>query len=137
MLLGGLGRFVPCSIGANHCRLRYIGWEKCGHGRTSRPRESASELFLNELLTLFRYPPGSGRALLAGTLPLRYCAARFACKTPTWRLPVSGRVAYLISADRGATDGVSSQRARWVSGSAPERKRIRLNSKLLHTSRGS
>ena len=44
MLPGGLGRFVPCSIGANHCRLRHIGWEKCGHGLTSRPRESASEL---------------------------------------------------------------------------------------------
>ena len=27
-LPGGLGRFVPCSIGANHCRLRHIGWEK-------------------------------------------------------------------------------------------------------------
>ena len=54
-LPGGLGRFVPCSIGANHCRLRHIGWEKCGHGLTSRPRESASELFLNELLSLFRY----------------------------------------------------------------------------------
>ena len=37
---------------------------------TSRPQESASELFLNELLGLFRHPPGSGRALLAGTLPL-------------------------------------------------------------------
>ena len=49
---------------------------------TSRPRESASELFLDELLGLFRYPPGSGRALLAGTLSLRYCAARFACRTP-------------------------------------------------------
>ena len=45
---GGLGRFVPCSIGANHCRLRHIGWEKCGHGLTSRPRESASEAFLDE-----------------------------------------------------------------------------------------
>ena len=56
LLPGGHGRFVPCSIGANHCRLRHIGWEKCGHGLTSRPRESASELFLNELLTLFRYP---------------------------------------------------------------------------------
>ena len=40
-----LGRFVPCSIGANHCRLRHIGWEKCGHGLTFRPRESASEPF--------------------------------------------------------------------------------------------
>ena len=76
LLPGGLGRFLPCSIGANHCWLRHIGWEKCGHGLTSRPRESASELFFNELLGLFRYPAGSGRALLAGTLPLRYCAAR-------------------------------------------------------------
>ena len=96
LLRGGLRRFVPCSIGTNHCRLRHIGWEKCGHGLTSRPRESAFELFLNELLSLFRCPPRSGHALLAGTLPLRYCAARFACKTPTWRLPVFGHVARLI-----------------------------------------
>ena len=91
LLHGGLRRFVPCSIGANHCRLRHIGWEKCGHGLTSRPRESASELFLDELLSLFRYPTRSDRALLNGTLPLRYCAVRFAHSTPTWRLPVPGR----------------------------------------------
>ena len=30
LLLGGLGRFVPCSVGANHCRLCHIGWEECG-----------------------------------------------------------------------------------------------------------
>ena len=41
LLPGGLGRFVPCSIGANHCRLRHLGWERCCHGLTSRPRESA------------------------------------------------------------------------------------------------
>ena len=97
-LPGGLGRFVPFSIGANHCRLRHIGWEKCGHGLTSRPRESASELFLNELLSLFRYPPKSGRALLNGTLPLRYCDARFTYSTPSWRLPVSGQVRSLVAA---------------------------------------
>ena len=45
-LPGGMGRFVPCMIGANHCRLRQIGWEKCGHGLTSRPRETASAAFL-------------------------------------------------------------------------------------------
>ena len=28
LLPGALGRFVPCSIGANHCRLRHIGWER-------------------------------------------------------------------------------------------------------------
>ena len=98
LLPGGLRRFVPCSIGANHCSLRHIGWERCGHGLTSGPRESSSEVFLNELLSLFRYPHQSGRALLAGTLPLRYCAARFACRTPTWRLPVSGHVARLVAA---------------------------------------
>ena len=73
LLPGGLRRFVPCSIGANHCRLRHIGWENCGHGLTSRPRESASELFLNELLSLFRYPLKS---------PLRCCAARFCLQYP-------------------------------------------------------
>ena len=52
-----LPRFVPCSVGANHCKLRHIGWEKCGRGLTSRSRESASEPFLNELLGLFNYPP--------------------------------------------------------------------------------
>ena len=44
-LFFGLRRDVPCDIGANHCRLRHIGWERCGHGLTSRPRESASEDF--------------------------------------------------------------------------------------------
>ena len=42
--------------------------------------ESASDLFLNELLGLFQYPPGSGGVLLAGNLSFRYCAARFACR---------------------------------------------------------
>ena len=96
LLLGGLQRFVPCSIGANHCRLRHIGWEKCGRGLTSRPQESASEPFLNELLILFRFPPGSGRTLLAGTLPLRFCTVRFASRTPAWQLPVPGRIVALV-----------------------------------------
>ena len=73
---------MPCSVGADHCRLRHIGWEKCGHGLTSRPWESASEAFLDELLQ--QYPPESSRALLAGTLPLRYCTARFASGVPAW-----------------------------------------------------
>ena len=48
-------------------------------------------------MSLFRYPSKSGRALLNGTLPLRYCAARFAYSTPTWRLPVSGHVGSLVA----------------------------------------
>ena len=118
LLPGGLGRFVP------------IGWEMCGHGLTSRPRESASELFLNELLSLFRYPPKSGRALLNGTLPLRYCAARFAHSTPTWRLPASGQVSRLVDAYPGSAGdrGVEVVGLR-VFGSGPLRRRFRLNRK--------
>ena len=130
LLPGGLRRFVPCSIGANHCRLRHIGWEKCGHGLTSRHRESASELFLNELLSLFRYPSRSGRALLNGTLPLRYCAVRFAHSTPIWRLPVSGHVERLITSHSGAGDCMGKVvRVHPGSGSGPARKRFRLNRK--------
>ena len=131
LLPGGQGRFVSCSIGANHCRLRHIGWEKCGHGLTSRPRESASEPFLNELLGLFRYPRGSGCALLAGTLPLRYCA-RSACSVPTWRLPETGHVAGLITADIGVEGRVvdcADDAVSWVRGSGSGRPRIRLNRK--------
>ena len=72
---GGIGRFIPCDVGANHCRLQHIGWEKCGHGLTSRPRESASEGFLNKLLVLFRYPPRSAAALL-----VRYSASSVLCR---------------------------------------------------------
>ena len=133
LLPGGLGRFVACSIGANHCRLRHIGWEKCSHGLTSRPRESASLHFLDELLALFRYPAGSGRASLAGTLPLRYCAARFACLTLSWRLPVHGSVGDLVAAysDAGRRAAVAEvgRDVYWVSGSGSGRKRIRLNRK--------
>ena len=123
-LPGGLGRFVTCSIGANHCRLRHIGWEKCGHGLTSRPRESASVHFLDELLGLFRYPAGSGRASLAGTLPFCYCAARFARLTPSWRLPVPGSVVHLVAAFSDAAVDEVGWDVHWVSGSGSGRKRI-------------
>ena len=49
-LPGGLGRFFPCAIGANHSRLRHIGWDKSGHGLTSWPRETSNVKFLDELL---------------------------------------------------------------------------------------
>ena len=88
---------------------------------------------MNELLGLFRYPAGSGRALLAGTLHLRCCAARFARLTPSWRLPVPGSVVHLVAAysdagHRAAVDEVGRD-VHWVSGSGSGRKRIRLNRK--------
>ena len=87
--------------------------------------------FLDELLALFRYPSGSGRALLAGTLPLRYCSTRFACLTPSWRLPVHGSVGNLVAAYSDAGHRVDFEEVGrdvfWVSGPGPGRKRTRLN----------
>ena len=58
-------------IGANHCRLRHIGWEKCGYGLAYRPKETAGRVtFLDELLVLFRCPPRSALALLEGNFAL-------------------------------------------------------------------
>ena len=67
-LPGGLGRFIPCRLGANHCRLRSIGWERCGHGLTSRPLEATGTGFLDDLLSLFGYLSGSGQFLVDGSL---------------------------------------------------------------------
>ena len=127
LLPGGLGRFVPCSIGASHCRLRHLGWERCSHGLTSRPRESASAPFLDQLLLLFHYPSGSSSALLAGTLPLRYCSFKFAAKTPFWVLPVPGHVSGLVTVHDQAAAVGGAEVANRVSGS--RRKRFRLNRK--------
>ena len=87
LMPGGLGRFVPCSIGANHCRLRHLGWERCGLGLISRPRESASVPFLDQLLllcllVLFPY----------GIVPLSLLLGPL-----FWVLPVPGHVAGLIA----------------------------------------
>ena len=78
--------------------------------------------------------------MLTGTLPLRYCAARFAYSTPTWLLSVSGHVARLVAVhcvdagDRG--DEVIDLGVHRVGRSGPGRKRIPPNRKLLHTSWG-
>ena len=66
---------------------------------------------------------------LLALIPLRYCAARFACKTPTWRLP-AGHVARLIAvhceeAGGRGDEGVFTGLVVLVLG----RKRIRLNRK--------
>ena len=61
--------FVLLLVCLAYCGLRHVGWEKCGHGLTSRPRESASEGFLDELLVLFGYPSGSAAALFGGSYP--------------------------------------------------------------------
>ena len=82
---------------------------------------------------LLSFFPKSGRALVGGTLPLRYCAARFAFCTPTWRLPAPGHVRSLVAAHADFAGSCGSE----VSGlgvfrdsrSRPLRKRFRLNRK--------
>ena len=102
--------------------------ERCGHGLTSRPGESASVPCLNELSRLFGYPSGSAGALLAGTFLLRYCTTRFASGIPTWRLLVPGHVASLVTVGvevPGAPGiGVSCQGFHCVGEFGPVRKRI-------------
>ena len=72
--------------------------------------------------------------MLHGTLPLRYCTARFAYSTPTWRLPASGHVGRLVAAYSDAAGGhgdeVIGLGVHWVSWSGPVRKRFRLNRKI-------
>ena len=94
---GGLQRFIPCNIAARHCRLRHIGWEKCGRGLASRPFETSDPGFLDALLQVFGYPGGSGALLLAGELPLTYCTDRFAQRKPCWGLPERGHVHSLLN----------------------------------------
>ena len=111
-----MGRFLPCRIGASHCRLRTIGWERCGHGLTSRPLEASDAGFLDDLLFLFGYSIGSGQqSLVDGSLRMRYGSANFSCKKPTWRLPQSGGVEALVAVtpvrmlvdgSSGAGDGI-------------------------------
>ena len=131
-LPGGSGRFIPGRIGANHGRLRHVGWEKCCHGLTCRPRETSGECFLSDLLYLLGYPAGSGGALLDGSLKLRYHNFPFARKKPTWRLPDGGNVDGIIAsfgvvAPLGSLGGVLGSDGR--SFVCQSFKRVRLTKK--------
>ena len=98
LLPGGLREFIPCSICANHCRLRHIGWEKCGHGLTSRPRESSSELFLDELLKVsFVTHLSLGVLCLLALFLFGVALLGLLARPRLGRLPVSGHVARLIA----------------------------------------
>ena len=65
-LPGGLVRFVPCHPIAHYTRLLHVGWGQCGHGLSSRPRESCDLQFLTPLLNFFGYPDGAATELFNG-----------------------------------------------------------------------
>ena len=83
-LPGGLARFIPCQPGAHYARLSHLGWERYGHGLSSRPRESCDHQFLTPLLNVFGYPDGAVTEFFNGTLKLRYSSTPFSKKLPSW-----------------------------------------------------
>ena len=84
---------------------------------------------------------GLSRALLDGTLPLRYCSTRFARRVPFWTLPVPGHVAGFVAAEvqvaRVDEVEVAGRDIHWVGGSGPGGKRVRLNRKNPSAPRGT
>ena len=83
-LPGGLARFIPCQPSAHYARLSHSGWERYGHGLSSRPRESCDLQILAPLLDFFGYPDGAATELFNGTLKLRYSSTPFSKKFPCW-----------------------------------------------------
>ena len=83
-LPGSLARIIPCQPSAHHARLLHLGWERDGHGLTSRPRESCDHWFLTPLLNFFGYPSGAVTELFSGCLKLRYSSTPFSKKMPSW-----------------------------------------------------
>ena len=85
-LPGGLGRFLPCSLGSHMSRLRHLGWNQCSHGLSSRPLESCHHQCLRAVCGVLGYPKGSALELLDGTLKLRHCTDLFTKRFPPWSL---------------------------------------------------
>ena len=98
---------------------------------------------MNELLLLSTYPLRFAVALLEGTLPLRYCAGRFASRVNTWRLPADGHAADLVT-EGGEQVGIlrvehsapavvpgfdGGDGGDWISGPGGGVKRVRLKRK--------
>ena len=65
----------------------HLGWERYGHGLSSRPRESCDLQFLTPLRNFFGYPDGADTDLFNDTLKLRYSSTPFSKKFPSWPVP--------------------------------------------------
>ena len=84
-LPGGLGRFIPGSLGPHLSRLRHLGWLQCGHGLSCRPYESSMPDCLEPLLSLLGYPANAIGALSNGVFRIRYRSNPFAsCTVVVW-----------------------------------------------------
>ena len=64
--------------------MSHLGWERYGHGLSSRPRESCDHQFLTSLHNFFGYPDGAATELFSGSLKLPYSSTLFSKKFPSW-----------------------------------------------------
>ena len=70
-LPGGFAGFIPCQPIAHYARLVHVGWTQCGHGLSSRPRESCDILLVHPLLSFLGIRTGLHRSFIiaASLLP--------------------------------------------------------------------
>ena len=88
MVLLGSSRVSPVRIVP--ARLVHVGWTQCGHGLSSRHRESCDILLMHPLLSFFLvFPDGAASELYHGRLKLRFISTPFSRRTPTWPLTSS------------------------------------------------
>ena len=127
MLPGGLGRFVPCSIGANHCRLRHFVGRSVVMGLLLVLKRVLLHPFWTNFCCFFTTLPGRlvpcllvlfhyGIVLLGSLLGPLF-----------WVLPFPGHVVGLITVEDQAAQVGDAEVARRVSGFGG--KRFRLNRK--------
>ena len=75
--LPGMGRFLPCTVGGNHCRLRHVGWEQMWPWTHIQTQGDGLLSCIGALAGIVGYPHGSDADLLGGT---RFVTERF----PRW-----------------------------------------------------
>ena len=82
-LPGGLGGFLPCSVGGHMSRLRHSGWEQCSHGLGCwRTRFCPSAVLRG------RWPCCAGRRLVSSSSWTRSLTCPLLCRSST-RWPMS------------------------------------------------
>ena len=89
--LGGFSRFITCQPGTHSTRLIHLGGQ-CGHGLTSKPRQSVEMPVTQALLDFFGYPDGAALKLFSCTLELRYSSTSFARRSPSWPVQHQSRL---------------------------------------------
>ena len=137
---GGLGRFIPCSFGANHCRLRHIVWEKVVMfsllGLEKVPLSLSSMSFLVSFVILQRLGVLCLLALFPSVTALIVLLVGFLLGGYLFPVVfVVDLVTASVDDGQGFFPAAGRREVFGVRNSGLGRKRIRLNRKPLHTVR--